>query len=90
DDDPAEGEYAMKLDLRGYPQIVTFKGSDIDTRAGPWLGEFIAGSQGPTPGATQRFMFNEKEVYYEYESNERQVYSNGKDECEDYAYCGTN
>ncbi|CAJ2637107.1 unnamed protein product [Trifolium pratense] len=116
DDDPAEGEYAMKLDLRGYPQIITFKGSDIDIRAGPWLGEFIAGSQGPTPGATQRFVFNEKEVYYEYESNEsstialnklapsgaeqilywsvgsskRQVYSNGKDECEDYAYCGKN
>ncbi|WJX16720.1 hypothetical protein P8452_06715 [Trifolium repens] len=116
DDDPAEGEYAMKLDLRGYPQIIIFKGSDIDTRPGPWVGEFIAGSQEPTPGAEQRFVFNEKEVYYEYESNEsstialtklapsgdeqilywvvgtgnRLVYSDGKDECEDYAYCGTN
>ncbi|GAU40203.1 hypothetical protein TSUD_397300 [Trifolium subterraneum] len=66
-DDPAKGEYATKLDLRGYPQIITFKGSDIVTRVGPWLGEFIAGSQEPSPGAVQRFVFNEKEVYYDYE-----------------------
>src|ERR1044072_2550097 len=70
-DDPAEGEYTFKLDLRGYPQVIRFKdGSTIDARPGPWLGEFFAGTQGASPGVLQRFVMNEKEVYYEYEQTE--------------------
>ncbi|XP_057453087.1 G-type lectin S-receptor-like serine/threonine-protein kinase At4g27290 [Lotus japonicus] len=73
-DDPAEGEYAMKLDIRGYPQMIQFKGPDIDYRPGPWLGEFLAGFQGPVP-AVQTFVFNEKEVYYKYKHSEMSIIS---------------
>ncbi|KAG4989584.1 hypothetical protein JHK85_032567 [Glycine max] len=37
-EDPAEGEYASKIELRGYPQLVRFKGPDIKTRIGSWNG----------------------------------------------------
>ncbi|XP_057458962.1 G-type lectin S-receptor-like serine/threonine-protein kinase At4g27290 [Lotus japonicus] len=66
-DDPAEGDYTINLDLRGYPQILKFKGSDIKVRSGPWNGESISGYQGPTTGTLQTFVFSEKEVSYGYE-----------------------
>ncbi|KAG4975014.1 hypothetical protein JHK87_031835 [Glycine soja] len=40
-EDPAEGEYASKIELRGYPQLVRFKGPDIKTRIGSWNGLYL-------------------------------------------------
>uniref|UniRef100_I1KE73 Receptor-like serine/threonine-protein kinase n=1 Tax=Glycine max TaxID=3847 RepID=I1KE73_SOYBN len=40
DEDPAKGEYVVKVDLRGYPQVFVFKGSLIKFRVGPWNGHF--------------------------------------------------
>ncbi|RDY02157.1 G-type lectin S-receptor-like serine/threonine-protein kinase, partial [Mucuna pruriens] len=67
DEDPAEGEYTMKMVRRGYPQIMKFKGSHIITRAGPWNGLSTAANPGISNEISQKFVFNEKEVYYEYE-----------------------
>ncbi|KAK7342643.1 hypothetical protein VNO80_25599 [Phaseolus coccineus] len=65
-DDPAEGEYALKMNLSGYPQMITFKGPDKEFRAGSWNGLSLVGNPGPTYGTAPRFVLNEKEVYYEY------------------------
>nr|KYP43257.1 Putative serine/threonine-protein kinase receptor [Cajanus cajan] len=66
DNDPAEGKYALKLDLRGYPQIIIFNGSEIKVRIGPWNGQSWAGYPVTSDQSLQNFVFNEKEVYYEY------------------------
>ncbi|KAL2327800.1 hypothetical protein Fmac_021227 [Flemingia macrophylla] len=67
DDDPAEGEYAQKLDLRGYPQSIKFKGHDIKSRSGSWNGLALVGRPAPVPETLQKFVMNEKEVYYEFD-----------------------
>ncbi|XP_029124539.1 G-type lectin S-receptor-like serine/threonine-protein kinase At4g27290 isoform X2 [Cajanus cajan] len=73
-DDPAEGEYAVKLDLRGYPQIMIFKGPDIKSRAGSWNGLSIVGNPGPIHETEPKFVMNEKEVFYEYHVLDRSVF----------------
>ncbi|KAL2327801.1 hypothetical protein Fmac_021228 [Flemingia macrophylla] len=65
-DDPAEGEYAYKMDRRGYRQIVKFKGHGIKMREGSWNGLSLVGNPGPTNQLSLKFVFNEKEVYFEY------------------------
>ena len=65
-DDPAEGEYVAKMDLRGYPQVIVFKGSEIKVRVGPWNGLSLVGYPVEIPYCSQKFVLNEKEVYYEY------------------------
>lgn len=70
DEDPAEGEYVIKVDLKGYPQIIKFKGTDIKARAGPWNGLSLVGNPIPARGTSAKFVFNEKEVYYWYSLND--------------------
>jgi len=74
-DDPAEGEYSMKIDLRGYPQAVILDGSKIKIRVGSWNGESWAGYPAKSPGSSQNFVFNEKEVYYEFGHVDSSVYT---------------
>ncbi|TKY66617.1 G-type lectin S-receptor serine/threonine-protein kinase [Spatholobus suberectus] len=66
-DDPAEGEYVIKMELIGYPQIMKYKGPNIESRAGSWNGLYAVGNPGPTLATPQKFVFNEKEVYFEFE-----------------------
>ncbi|TKY66598.1 G-type lectin S-receptor serine/threonine-protein kinase [Spatholobus suberectus] len=73
-DDPAEGEYAVKIDLRGYPQIMMFKGPDIKYRVGSWNGLSLVGNPDPTLETSPKFVFNGKEVYYEYGLLDRSVF----------------
>ncbi|KAG5032928.1 hypothetical protein JHK82_016498 [Glycine max] len=68
-DDPALGEYTVKIDLRGYPQIIKFKGPDIISRAGSWNGLSTVGNPGST--RSQKMVINEKEVYFEFELPDR-------------------
>ncbi|KAL2327761.1 hypothetical protein Fmac_021188 [Flemingia macrophylla] len=65
--DPAEGKYTLKLDRKGYPQVVILKGSEIKVRIGPWNGQSWAGYPVTSDKSLQKFVFNEKEVYYEFE-----------------------
>ena len=48
----------MKVDLRGYPQIIEFKGPNIQSRRGSWNGLSTVGNPGST--RLQKFVFNEK------------------------------
>ena len=68
---PAEGEYTLKVDRRGYPQIILFRGPDIKRRLGSWNGLPIVGYPTSTHLVSQKFVFHEKEVYYEYKVKEK-------------------
>ncbi|KAH1127636.1 hypothetical protein AAZX31_06G238800 [Glycine max] len=74
-EDPAEGEYTSKIELTGYPQLVRFKGPDIRTRIGSWNGLYLVGYPGPIHETSQKFVINEKEVYYEYDVVARWAFS---------------
>ena len=68
-DDPSEGEYMLKMDLRGYPQVVQTRGPVIKARAGSWNGNGFTGYplQKPNPVFKFYFVLSEKEIYYEYQ-----------------------
>lgn len=76
-DDPAVGEYSVKIDPRGYPQVVALKGSVITTRAGSWNG--IAFTGYPIYKLKQmsswEFVLNEEEVYFKYELLDGSIFS---------------
>ncbi|XP_059661595.1 G-type lectin S-receptor-like serine/threonine-protein kinase At4g27290 [Cornus florida] len=68
-DDPSKGEYSYGFDLRGFPQLVLLKGSVEQYRSGPWNGLKFSGSVGLQPNSIYKyhFVFDQQEVYYEYE-----------------------
>ncbi|KAF7822790.1 G-type lectin S-receptor-like serine/threonine-protein kinase [Senna tora] len=76
-DDPSIGDYSVKIDLRGYPQAVQLKGTNIYTRAGSWNGLTFTGypTQKSNPVYKFEFVFNEKEVYYEFQLQNRSVFT---------------
>ncbi|BFG28820.1 hypothetical protein CerSpe_150940 [Prunus speciosa] len=69
-DDPAPGEFSVRMDRRGLPQAVIMKGAKITARIGPWNGLSFTGY--PYPPQTREnqvgyeFVFHKDEVYYEY------------------------
>ncbi|KAL4619363.1 hypothetical protein ACB092_06G073800 [Castanea dentata] len=67
-DDPTQGEFSLRLDLRGLPQVVVKKGDTIKARLGSWNGVGLTGYIGLTrnPLYVYEFMFDENEVYYKY------------------------
>ncbi|KAL2327794.1 hypothetical protein Fmac_021221 [Flemingia macrophylla] len=74
DSDPAEGEYALKLDLRGLPQVIIFKGHEIDKRLGSWNGYSLVGDPNQKFETSPKFVDNEKEVYYYYQVLDSSVF----------------
>lgn len=76
-DDPSKGDYISKIDLRGYPQGVFLKGTTIQTRAGSWNGLTFTGYPAAKPNSvyTFEFVFNEKELYYEDELQNKSVFT---------------
>ncbi|XP_059441324.1 G-type lectin S-receptor-like serine/threonine-protein kinase At4g27290 isoform X1 [Corylus avellana] len=76
-EDPAQGEYSVRIDLRGYPQSVSMEGDSIKTRPGSWNGLRFTGypQLRPNPVFEYEFVLNEKEVYYEYKLHNTSVFS---------------
>ncbi|CAL5405748.1 unnamed protein product [Camellia sinensis] len=68
-DDPSPGKYTNKFHSDGYPQILLRKGSSIQFRSGPWNGLRFSGMPNlkPNPIYTFQFVYDQEEVYYEYE-----------------------
>ncbi|KAI8009067.1 G-type lectin S-receptor-like serine/threonine-protein kinase [Camellia lanceoleosa] len=68
-DDPSPGEYTNKFHSDGYPQILLRKGSSIQFRSGPWNGLRFSGMPNLKPNQiyTFQFVYDQEEVYYEYE-----------------------
>ena len=77
DDDPARGDYSVKFDHRGYPQLVYMKGSVVRIRKGSWNGVAFTGFPSLKLNQVFRYEFvmNNKEVYFEYESLDRSFFS---------------
>jgi hypothetical protein len=67
-DDPGQGEFSMRLDTRGLPQVFVMKGDTIKARVGSWNGVRLSGytTASLNPIFGYEFVLNETEVYYEY------------------------
>ncbi|XP_022753200.1 G-type lectin S-receptor-like serine/threonine-protein kinase At4g27290 [Durio zibethinus] len=68
-EDPAPGQYCLRIDPRGYPQLILKEGSEIVFRAGSWDGLYFSGKPGLEQNSvyTYDFVLNNNEVYYKYE-----------------------
>ena len=76
-DDPGQGEYSMRVDPRGLPQLVYRKGDSIKARAGSWNGLHLTGYHGlrSNPAYEDKLVVNEKEVYYDYSILKNSIFS---------------
>ncbi|QHO00620.1 G-type lectin S-receptor-like serine/threonine-protein kinase [Arachis hypogaea] len=68
-DDPARGDYSIKFDPRGYPQIIQMKGVVLNAREGSWNGLYFTGYPYLVQNNMFRrdFFFNGEEMYYKSE-----------------------
>ncbi|KAL1363267.1 hypothetical protein AAHE18_03G137700 [Arachis hypogaea] len=68
-DDPARGDYSIKFDPRGYPQIIEMKGVVLNAREGSWNGLYFTGYPYLVQNNMFRrdFFFNGEEMYYKSE-----------------------
>ncbi|XVF77733.1 hypothetical protein PTKIN_Ptkin14bG0070600 [Pterospermum kingtungense] len=67
-DDPAQGQFSLRIDSHGFPQLVIMKGPNLYFRSGSWNGLRFNGTplQKKNNIYSFEFTFNEKEVYYTY------------------------
>ncbi|KAK2639316.1 hypothetical protein Ddye_027111 [Dipteronia dyeriana] len=68
-DDPSQGDFTLRIDPDGFPQMVLKKGNSTQIRLGSWNGVYFTGlpQLKPNPDNTLVFVLNEKEVYHKYE-----------------------
>ncbi|MED6202017.1 hypothetical protein PIB30_101191 [Stylosanthes scabra] len=64
-DDPGRGDYTLRIDLHGDPQVFLMNGNTITIRVGPWNGLMFSGATLYLRYAqyTSQFVFNEEEVF---------------------------
>ncbi|KAM0063410.1 putative non-specific serine/threonine protein kinase [Helianthus debilis subsp. tardiflorus] len=67
-DEPALGDYSLKVDTRGYPQMILWDVEKIKFRGGPWDGFRFSGDPDLKPNLIYNFTFvvNQREIYYQY------------------------
>ncbi|GMJ10246.1 hypothetical protein like AT4G27290 [Hibiscus trionum] len=71
-EDPAPGDYSIRIDARGYPQFVLKKGSEVVFRGGSWNGLYFTVNPRleRNPVFSYDFVLNSKEVYCEYKNRD--------------------
>ncbi|KAM1044820.1 hypothetical protein ACFX2I_035788 [Malus domestica] len=76
-DDPAPGEFSLRMDLRGLPQILIMKEAKIQARVGSWNGLYwtTIGYGEPNPISGTEFVMNKDEVYFEKRPRNMSVFS---------------
>ncbi|KAM3696582.1 hypothetical protein ACB098_06G051000 [Castanea mollissima] len=76
-DDPAKGDFSLRIDTHGLPQQVSMKGDKIKARGGPWNGISFSGYPRlrPNPIFEYEFVMNKTEVYYVYTLVNSSVFS---------------
>ncbi|KAK1402842.1 Receptor-like serine/threonine-protein kinase [Heracleum sosnowskyi] len=76
-DDPSPGDYTLRIDRNGFPQVILRKSSAIQFRSGPWNGVRFSGTPDLKSNPVFKFGFvsNDKELYYHYELHNKSVYS---------------
>jgi hypothetical protein len=66
-DDPATGEFAVRLYQHGYPQVVVTKGQTMTYRIGSWDGIRLTGTRAqPNLANGNEFVMNDNEIYYSF------------------------
>ncbi len=66
-DDPAPGEFTLRLNLDGFPQGVVTKGQTVIYRTGSWDGVGFTGLPAPPNlQARHEFVLNDTEIYYRF------------------------
>ncbi|KAI4389757.1 hypothetical protein MLD38_001949 [Melastoma candidum] len=67
--DPSSGNFTLKADPTGYPQLVVRQGSEIKFSSGPWNGVRFSGTPylNPNPYYQYEIVLNDEEMYYHYE-----------------------
>ncbi|KAG6636519.1 hypothetical protein CIPAW_11G116700 [Carya illinoinensis] len=76
-EDPARGDFTVRLDPRGLPQRVLMKGNTIKARTGSWNGLRFTGYPGVTrnPVFDYEFVMNQNEVYFDFTLVNTSVFS---------------
>ncbi|PON81477.1 S-locus glycoprotein [Trema orientale] len=69
DDDPSNGNYTQRMDIKGLPQLIVFMGSTKKYRVGTWNGVEISGLNVVSNYSVHNVVpvFDEKEAYFMYE-----------------------
>jgi hypothetical protein len=67
-EDPGRGNFSLRIDTHGFPQLVAMEGDKIKDRAGSWNGLRFTGYPWlrPNPVFNYEFVLNENEVYYDF------------------------
>ncbi|QHO33472.1 G-type lectin S-receptor-like serine/threonine-protein kinase [Arachis hypogaea] len=73
-EDPAVGEYSIKFDPRGYPQVMQWKGSVKYFRIGTFNGLYFTGYPTQEDEYRQDFVLDKTEVYYKFEILDRSIF----------------
>ncbi|XP_022717014.1 G-type lectin S-receptor-like serine/threonine-protein kinase At4g27290 isoform X1 [Durio zibethinus] len=77
-DDPAQGQYSLRIDPHGFPQLVARKGSQVVFRLGSWNGLYFSHRKPntkPSPLYSYQFVLDKNEVYYKCELQNSSVIS---------------
>ncbi|CAK8577236.1 unnamed protein product [Lathyrus sativus] len=77
DDDPTPGDFSWEVVLNKYPDIYMMKEKKKLHRLGPWNGLRFSGmpEMKPNPVFSYNFVYNNKEVYYSWNSSDRSLIS---------------
>ncbi|CAN6684332.1 unnamed protein product [Malus baccata var. baccata] len=78
-EDPAPGDFLVRMDYRGLPQVLLMKGAKIQARAGSWNGLYLTGQgygvREPNPISGYEFVLTKDDVYYVYRLRNMSVFS---------------
>ncbi|KAK1368918.1 Receptor-like serine/threonine-protein kinase [Heracleum sosnowskyi] len=68
-DDPSPGNYILRIEPNGFPQLILYKDSAVWYRTGPWLGSRFSDQPFLRSNRvyTERFVIDETEVYYSFD-----------------------
>ncbi|GJZ23657.1 receptor-like serine/threonine-protein kinase SD1-8 [Tanacetum coccineum] len=75
--DPGSGDYSIKMDVEGFPELVIWKNDTKTSRSGPWTGKMFSGTP-EMKGVSQmsfEFVDDPDEIYYSFEMLNKTVYS---------------
>ncbi|XP_058094644.1 G-type lectin S-receptor-like serine/threonine-protein kinase At4g27290 [Magnolia sinica] len=77
ENDPSSGDYVLRLDPHGSPQLYLQKGSDVVWRSGPWIGQGYSGVplMFHQSVVTYHFTNDDDGIYYWYDLNNNSIFS---------------
>ncbi|KAL5548128.1 hypothetical protein UlMin_003359 [Ulmus minor] len=75
-DDPSNGDFVFRMEMKGLPQVIIAKGSTKTYRSGPWNGVRFSGAVPLGSLVVEKnVVVNENEAYYIFGTTENSVFS---------------